>query len=99
MAAARPVPEKFRLPPRGFLLPRHADHFILAKRGFVFEPQALGPLPREVALETPVQGRRVSHRKDRTETGQRHVLVRIPLIAPRTEIPPLTEVPAKHRAR
>ena len=48
--------------------------------------QALGPFAREVALQVDVDAGGDAHGDERAERGQRHVLVRVPLIALRAEV-------------
>jgi hypothetical protein len=60
--------------------------------------QTLVPLAREVALVAPVDGGGDAHRDQRPEAGQRHVLVRVPLVALRAEAG-LADVAAEHDGR
>src|SRR3972149_5479822 len=71
---------------RSLRLLGHARELVLAERGLVFHAQALPPFPGEVALEPPVDDPGDAHREERPEARQRHVLVRIPLVALRAEI-------------
>src|SRR5687768_2129927 len=53
----------------------------LAQGLHALDAQAVDPLAVEVALPAPVDQERDAHRDERAEAGQRHVLLRVPLVA------------------